>query len=102
MLDFAVNYSMVSISQKAAKNGWHPSDPNFNGINLDLSIHNNYANGHSTYNNNILNFFDDVIDESPEKIATPELAQKFLNRVQQNVKNQLNAGKKLDEIIISD
>lgn len=82
--------------QKAAREGWHPSNPNFNGINLNKSIHTNYGLGHNTYNNNITNFFN----ANENIINSPEAAKEFLESLQDRIKQQLNQGKKLDEIIM--
>ncbi len=93
---------MISIIQKAAKDGWHPSDPLKNGINLPKSTHCNNGCGHSTYTANLKQYLDDIWDNYPNKVASPQLANEFLERVQQNVKDQFADGKLLDEIIFTD
>ncbi len=88
--------------QRAAQDGWHPSDPLKNGINLPKTTHCNNGCGHSAYTANLKQYLDDIWNNHQDLISTPELANELLERVQQNVKDQLSDGKLLDEIIFFD
>lgn len=81
--------------KKATKGGWHPSNPNFNGINLDKSIHNGWDAAHRIYSNNLESFLDNNLDE----ISTSSEAKQFLNDLQNHIKQQLQNGKKLNEVV---
>jgi hypothetical protein len=83
-----------NIVQLAARAGWHINHFG-NGINLPLSIHNNWDAAHSLYNQRLLTYLNNNINN----ITTPQQAKTFLIDLQTSIRQQFNAGKKLDEII---
>lgn len=87
----------LNIIQKAAKSGWHPSDPNFNGINLSTSIHSGYTTAHRVYSERLTAFLQEIDDVAME----PEIAERILNNLQEKIKQQLMNGKKLDEVVFN-
>lgn len=85
------------VIQKAADSGdWHPNLAK-NGMNLDLSIHSGYSTAHSIYNTRVGAALDDILDQYGNNISPQDAAQ-ALEELADDIRAQLNQGKKLDEI----
>lgn len=75
---------------------WHPNLAG-NGINLSLTVHNGHDQAHRIYSARVIEAMDDILDKAGNNIS-PQDAAKALKGLADDIRVQLNQGKKLDEI----
>lgn len=87
------------IIQKAAKSGKFHINDTFNGINLDLSVHKGYSTAHRTYDTNVQSALNEM--NNRYRNEDPDYVYSKLSEFVDDIRSQLESGKKLDQVIIS-